>query len=67
MSLTIFPRTNFVRLSSILAPIGPIPVSRSTWWQGARDTRGPFRVIRLQFDKLRQTSGVVPVQRLKQR
>jgi prophage regulatory protein len=24
----------FVRLSSIIAPAGPIPVSKSTWWQG---------------------------------
>lgn len=36
-----FPRTGFVRLSSILAPIGPIPVSKSTWWQGVRDGRFP--------------------------
>lgn len=41
MSLTIFPRTGFVRLSSILAPVGPIPVSKSTWWQGVRDGRFP--------------------------
>lgn len=32
-----FPRTGFVRLSQILAPIGPIPVSKSTWWQGVKD------------------------------
>jgi len=37
MSYSTFPRTGFVRLSSILAPIGPIPVSKSTWWQGVRD------------------------------
>jgi hypothetical protein len=24
--------TGFVRLSSIIAPLGPIPVSKSTWW-----------------------------------
>lgn len=36
-----FPRTGFVRLSSILAPAGPIPVSRSTWWQGVKDGRFP--------------------------
>lgn len=41
MSLTVFPRTGFVRLSSILAPVGPIPVSKSTWWQGVRDGRFP--------------------------
>ena len=36
-----FPRTGLVRLSQILAPIGPIPVSKSTWWQGVRDGRFP--------------------------
>lgn len=41
MSLINFPRTGFVRLSSILAPVGPIPVSKSTWWQGVRDGRFP--------------------------
>lgn len=30
-----------LRLSSILAPAGPIPVSRSTWWQGVKDGRFP--------------------------
>lgn len=32
-----FPRTGFVRLSQILGPRGPIPVSKSTWWQGVKD------------------------------
>ena len=41
MSSTTFPRTGLVRLSSILAPDGPIPVSKSTWWQGVRDGRFP--------------------------
>lgn len=36
-----FPRTGFLRLSSILAPKGPIPVSRSTWWAGVKDGRFP--------------------------
>jgi len=36
-----FPKTGFVRLSQILAPIGPIPVSKSTWWQGVKDGRFP--------------------------
>lgn len=36
-----FPRTGFVRLSQILAPAGPIPVSKSTWWQGVKDGRFP--------------------------
>jgi prophage regulatory protein len=36
-----FPKTGFVRLSSILAPNGPIPVSKSTWWAGIKDGRFP--------------------------
>ncbi|WP_370468276.1 helix-turn-helix transcriptional regulator [Parvularcula maris] len=36
-----FPQTGFVRLAQILAPAGPIPVSRSTWWQGVKDGRFP--------------------------
>ena len=31
----------FVRLSGILAPRGPIPVSKSTWWAGVRTGRHP--------------------------
>jgi prophage regulatory protein len=27
-----FPETGLVRLPSILAPKGPVPVSKSTWW-----------------------------------
>lgn len=36
-----FPREGLVRLESILAPRGPIPVSRSAWWQGVADGRFP--------------------------
>lgn len=36
-----FPQTGLVRLKSILAPAGPIPVSASTWWQGVKDGRFP--------------------------
>jgi predicted DNA-binding transcriptional regulator AlpA len=36
-----FPRTGLVRLSQILAPTGPIPVSKSTWWQGVKEGRFP--------------------------
>ncbi len=36
-----FPKTGFARLSQILAPKGPIPVSKSTWWQGVKDGRFP--------------------------
>lgn len=35
------PETGFLRLSSILAPAGPIPVSKSTWWAGVRSGRYP--------------------------
>ncbi|MCT8972479.1 helix-turn-helix transcriptional regulator [Microbaculum marinisediminis] len=35
------PDTGFVRLTSILAPRGPIPVSKSTWWAGIKDGRYP--------------------------
>lgn len=36
-----FPRTGVVRLKQILAPDGPIPVSKSSWWQGVKDGRFP--------------------------
>lgn len=36
-----FPETGFVRLSQILAPAGPIPVSKSSWWAGVKDGRFP--------------------------
>lgn len=36
-----FPETGLVRLSAILAPNGPIPVSRSTWWAGVKTGRFP--------------------------
>jgi predicted DNA-binding transcriptional regulator AlpA len=35
------PETGFIRLSNILAPKGPIPVSKSTWWEGVRSHRYP--------------------------
>ena len=35
------PPTGFVRLPAILAPHGPIPVSKSSWWQGIKDGRYP--------------------------
>ena len=38
---TVFPQTGFVRLRDILAPAGPIPVSKSTWWAGVKDGRFP--------------------------
>jgi len=36
-----FPQTGFVRLKQIIAPYGPIPVSKSTWWAGVKDGRFP--------------------------
>ena len=35
-----FPETGFVRVKQIITP-GPIPVSRSTWWQGVKDGKFP--------------------------
>lgn len=35
------PETGFLRLKSIIAPDGPIPVSKSTWWAGIKDGRFP--------------------------
>lgn len=37
-------RSGFVRLKAILAPEGPIPVGRSTWWAGVRSGRFPAAV-----------------------
>lgn len=41
MSKPDFPVTGLVRLAAILAPVGPIPVSKSTWWAGVRSGRFP--------------------------
>lgn len=35
------PACGFVRLKSVLAPKGPIPVSKSTWWTGIKTGRFP--------------------------
>jgi predicted DNA-binding transcriptional regulator AlpA len=40
-NLTELPSTGFLRLPSIIAPNGPIPVSKSTWWAGIKDGRFP--------------------------
>jgi prophage regulatory protein len=40
-SVSSFSQTGFVRLKSILAPTGPIPVSKSTWWAGVKSGRFP--------------------------
>jgi prophage regulatory protein len=36
-----FPTTGFVRLNAILGPRGPIPVGRTTWWEGVKSGRFP--------------------------
>lgn len=41
MAHSILPSAGFVRLSSIIGPKGPIPISRSTWWYGVRSGRFP--------------------------
>jgi prophage regulatory protein len=35
------PDLGLVRLRSILSPVGPIPVSKSTWWAGVKNGRYP--------------------------
>jgi predicted DNA-binding transcriptional regulator AlpA len=35
------PETGLLRLTSILAPRGPIPVGKSTWWDGVKSGRFP--------------------------
>jgi predicted DNA-binding transcriptional regulator AlpA len=35
------PQAGFVRLATILAPKGPIPVGKSTWWAGVKTGRFP--------------------------
>jgi len=35
------PETGFIRIASVLAPRGPIPVSKSTWWAGVKSGRYP--------------------------
>jgi hypothetical protein len=38
---TSFPDFGLVRLGSILAPNGPLPISKSTWWAGVKTGRYP--------------------------
>lgn len=35
------PSEGFVRLSQFLGPGRPIPIGKSTWWQGIRNGRFP--------------------------
>ena len=41
LRITGLPAEGLLRLPQIVAPHGPIPVSRSTWWAGVRDGRFP--------------------------
>jgi predicted DNA-binding transcriptional regulator AlpA len=40
MAVPLLP-TGLLRLSSIIAPHGPIPVGKSTWWAGVKSGRFP--------------------------
>ena len=35
------PPSGFVRLNGIIRPLGPLPISRSSWWAGVRSGRYP--------------------------
>jgi predicted DNA-binding transcriptional regulator AlpA len=37
----LFPMTGFVRVKQILAPLGPLPISRSGFWAGVKAGRYP--------------------------
>jgi prophage regulatory protein len=37
----VFPMSGFVRLSAILAPVGPLPIARATLWAWVKDGRFP--------------------------
>ena len=41
MALDGLPASGFVRLTGIIAPGGPLPISRSSWWAGVRTCRYP--------------------------
>lgn len=38
---TTLPAEGYVRLSQIIGPNGPIPVSRSSWWAGVKSGKYP--------------------------
>ena len=35
------PQTGFLRVKQIIGASGPIPVSRSTWWEGVKNGKFP--------------------------
>lgn len=41
MELREFPREGLVRLNEIIRPHGPLPISKSSWWNGVRTGRYP--------------------------
>jgi prophage regulatory protein len=41
MSTADLPKTGFLRLPSIIAPNGPIPISKTSWWAGIKAGRFP--------------------------
>ena len=45
--MTSFQRPRLLRLHQVIAPNGPIPVSRSTWLEGVRTGRFPQRATSL--------------------
>ena len=51
------PDTGFVRLASILAPRGPIPVSKSTWWAGV--TAGSVHDAKVMDNLIREDDRAV--------
>ena len=41
MNTSNFPEYGFVRINQIVAPNGPLPISKSTWWKGVRSGKFP--------------------------
>ena len=41
MSSIKFPEYGFVRINQIIAPDGPLPISKSTWWKGIKNGKFP--------------------------
>ena len=41
VNFSALPAAGFLRLRAIIAPHGPIPVSKSTWWAGIKQGRYP--------------------------
>jgi prophage regulatory protein len=39
-----FSERGFLRLSQIIKPDGPLPISKSTWWAGVKSGRFPQSV-----------------------